>query len=266
MNIPYLQLLLLGAVAGFTIYLGLPLAFIPRVGKKTKSFLNVFSAGVLIFLLYEIMEEMFEEVGHNYLNLQQGLVSSGELLGQISLIVIGLILGLGGLIVFENKYIAKSKPETQLNRRGSHLALMIAIGIGLHNLGEGLAIGQAFIQGSMGLAFTLVIGFGLHNATEGFGIVAPLSGEKPKLSFIALLGLIGGGPTFLGTMIGSFYASEILEIIFLSIAAGSILYVVVKLLQIEYRVKQYQASLAGALSGFFLAWGSEWIAKAAMHF
>ncbi len=266
MPISYTQLLLLGALAGFTIFLGLPLAFVPRVGKKTKSFLNVFSAGVLIFLLYEIMEEMLEEAEHNYQHLQQGLATSGELIGQILLVVLGIAIGLGGLTLFENKYIQKGKTEIDSNRKGNYLALTIAIGIGLHNLGEGLAIGQAFIQGSMALAFTLVIGFGLHNTTEGFGIVAPLSGERPKIGFIALLGLIGGGPTFLGTMIGSFYASEILEVVFLSLAAGSILYVVVKLLQIEYKVKQYEASLAGALSGFFLAWGSEWVAKAAMHF
>ncbi|OGC77479.1 MAG: hypothetical protein A2145_03675 [candidate division Zixibacteria bacterium RBG_16_40_9] len=266
MPISYLQLLLLGALAGFTIFLGLPLAFVPKVGKKTKSFLNVFSAGVLIFLLYEIMEEILEEVGHQFTELQQGLATSGELIGQIILVVLGIVIGLGGLILFENKYIEKGETEIDSSRRGKYLALMIAIGIGLHNLGEGLAIGQAFIQGSIALAFTLVIGFGLHNATEGFGIVAPLSGEKPKIGFIALLGLIGGGPTFLGTLVGSFYASEILEVIFLSLAAGSILYVVIKLLQMEYKVKQYEASLAGALSGFFLAWGSEWVAKAAMHF
>ena len=261
MTVSYIQLLLLGALAGFTIFLGLPLAFLPQVGNKTKSFLNVFSAGVLTFLLFEIMEEVFEEIGSNFFKVQQGLAGSGELIGEILIFMVCVGLGLGGLIGFEKGYIQNNKSRVNSGWQAGHLALMIAIGIGLHNFGEGLAIGQAFIQGSLALAFALIIGFGLHNATEGFGIVAPLSGERPKAAFVALLGLIGGGPTFLGTLVGSFFASEILEIIFLSLAAGSILYVVVKLLQVQYRVKEYQAAIAGALCGFFLAWAGEWLTK-----
>ena len=84
------------------------------------------------------------------------------------------------------------------------LSLLIATGIGLHNFSEGLAIGQAGAPGAISLAIVLIIGFGLHNATEGFGIVAPLSGEpvRPSWRFLLLLGLIGGGPTFVGTLIG----------------------------------------------------------------
>src|SRR3970282_1661486 len=109
-----------------------------------------------------------------------------------AIFVASVIVGLGGLIWFEKKFINRGDGIRSSSWKSGYLALMIAIGIGLHNFGEGLAIGQAFVQGSLALAFTLVIGFGLHNATEGFGIVAPLSGEKPKLGFIALLGLIGG--------------------------------------------------------------------------
>ncbi|MCI0532333.1 MAG: ZIP family metal transporter [candidate division Zixibacteria bacterium] len=258
MSISYSQLLLLGTLAGFTIFLGLPLVYMPRVGHKAKSFLNVFSAGVLIFLLYEIIEEVLEELGSAW-----GNGETGEASGFAVLFLVCLAAGLGGLLLYEKRYIRTDK-NIATKTTGASLALMIAIGIGLHNFGEGLAIGQAFIQGSMILAVTLVVGFGLHNATEGFGIVAPLSGDKPRFGYVALLGLIGGGPTFLGTLVGSFVASELLEIIFLSLAAGSILYVVVKLLQLQYKLRDFEMAAAGAVCGFLLAWAGEWVTKLSM--
>ncbi|MDQ6723726.1 MAG: ZIP family metal transporter, partial [Thermoproteota archaeon] len=107
------------------------------------------------------------------------------------------------------------------------LSMMIAIGIGTHNFSEGLAIGQSFVSGAIGLALLLIIGFGSHNATEGFGIAGPLTGltNRPKIRFIILLGLIGGGPTFLGTIIGSLWISNVAYILFLSIAGGALIYV-----------------------------------------
>src|SRR6185436_8168189 len=109
------------------------------------------------------------------------------------------------------------------------LALLIAVGIGLHNFGEGLAIGQSAAAGEIALAVTLIVGFGLHNATEGFGIVGPLGAEAelPSWGFLALLGLIAGGPTFVGTVVGQAWVSDALSVLFLSLAGGSILYVVV---------------------------------------
>ena len=97
------------------------------------------------------------------------------------------------------------------------LALFIATGIGLHNFSEGLAIGQAAALDKLSLAYVLVIGFGLHNATEGFGIVAPLSGdaERPSWRFLALLGVIGGFPTFFGTVVGQAWTSTAVSILFL---------------------------------------------------
>jgi ZIP family zinc transporter len=112
--------------------------------------------------------------------------------------------------------------------------MLIAVGIGMHNFGEGLAIGTSAAAGELSLAILLVIGFGAHNATEGFGIVAPLSaaGERPSWGRLALLGLIGGGPTFLGTVVGEQVTSPVLGIAFLALAAGSILYVVIELLAV----------------------------------
>src|SRR5215469_3130770 len=107
------------------------------------------------------------------------------------------------------------------------IAMMIAIGIGFHNFSEGLAIGQSYASGTIGLAVILIIGFGAHNATEGFGIAGPLTGlaTKPSIRFLILAGLIGGGPTFIGTVVGSLWTSTITSVFFLSIAGGALIYV-----------------------------------------
>ena len=118
---------------------------------------------------------------------------------------------------------------------GRRLALLIATGIGLHNFGEGLAIGQSAAAGELSLALVLIIGFGLHNATEGFGIVGPMSGEPelPSWRFLALLGLIGGGPTFVGTVIGQIVGQPGARGRSSSrVAGGSILYVVIQLFDV----------------------------------
>ena len=125
---------------------------------------------------------------------------------------------------------------------------MIATGIGLHNFSEGLAIGQSAAAGDISLALVLVIGFGLHNATEGFGIVGPFSGtqERPSWGFLALVGLIGGGPTFFGTLLGQAWVSEALSIAFLALAAGSILYVVIELLGVCRELRPQDGRRLGA--------------------
>jgi ZIP family zinc transporter len=104
--------------------------------------------------------------------------------------------------------------------------MTIAIAIGLHNFAEGLAIGVSASTGEIGLATVLIIGFALHNATEGFGIVGPLGNVRPSWSWLAVAGLVGGGPTFLGSMLGYNVTSEPLELIFYAVSGGAILYVI----------------------------------------
>jgi ZIP family zinc transporter len=136
------------------------------------------------------------------------------------------------------------------------LALIIATGIGLHNFAEGLAIGNSAASGEIALAVLLIVGFGLHNATEGFGIVAPLAaaGVRPSWGYLAALGLIGGGPTLLGTLIGQRFTDETVSVAFLALAAGSILYVVIELLAVGRKMGVKEITtwglLIGLLAGF----------------
>jgi zinc transporter, ZIP family len=145
------------------------------------------------------------------------------------------------------------------------LAVLIATGIGLHNFAEGLAIGQSAAADKFALALMLVIGFGLHNATEGFGIVAPLSGEStlPSWRFLGGLGLIGGGPTFIGTLIGQTWASEAVSVAFLALAGGSILYVVMELMGVSRRFGSKTLVAWGILLGLILGFGTDFVIEAA---
>ncbi|MGZ4711020.1 MAG: ZIP family metal transporter, partial [Acidimicrobiales bacterium] len=145
------------------------------------------------------------------------------------------------------------------------LSLLIAVGIGLHNFAEGLAIGQSAANGEISVALLLIIGFGLHNATEGFGIVAPLAGDerRPTWGFLAVLGLIGGGPTFVGTLLGQSMVNDYLFVLFLALAAGSILFVVIQLLRVAFKLGYNELLMGGILIGLLLGVATDLVLVAA---
>ncbi|HKB67383.1 MAG TPA: ZIP family metal transporter [Pyrinomonadaceae bacterium] len=158
--------------------------------------------------------------------------------------------------------------QGRLNRKSAgaetlEVATMIAIGIGLHNFAEGLAIGQSFAGGAVSFGTTLVIGFALHNATEGFGIAGPLVGTKVSWGRILWLGVIGGGPTVLGAVVGGVWVSPSVELLFLSLALGSLIYVTRELFRIRFQTVSAVSAMTAVALGLLIGFGTELIAEVA---
>jgi zinc transporter, ZIP family len=271
------QTLVLGAIAGFTIYLGLPLARMRNLSPRVGSALNAVATGILIFLFWDVLSHGVEPV-----EVHLEAHSWGAFLGYASLLVLGVAAGMMSLVYYDgwlknkratplvgpgaaavDEFRARSWIETLTP--GRRLALLIATGIGLHNFGEGLAIGQSAAAGELSLALVLIIGFGLHNATEGFGIIGPMANEpeRPSWAFLGLMGLIGGGPTFVGTVIGQAWVSPALEVMFFAVAAGSILYVVIQLLEVCRRAALPRLIGWMLLFGLLLGFATDWVLVAA---
>jgi zinc transporter, ZIP family len=274
------QILILGAVAGSTILLGLPLGRLASPRLRLKAALSATATGILIFLLYDVIHGGIEPVDEALAGAVDG-GSWGHFAWYAILFGAGAAVGLMSLVYYDGWMKSKrdeamlgpgaaSAAEFETRWAGSlsasaWLSLLIATGIGLHNFSEGLAIGQAGAQSAISLAIVLIVGFGLHNATEGFGIVAPLAGDaqRPSWRFLGLLGLIGGGPTFVGTLIGQMWASEALSILFLALAAGSILFVVLELMNISRRLASKSLVTWFVLAGLFLGFATEFVVEAA---
>jgi ZIP family zinc transporter len=242
------QTAILGAVAGFTIYLGLPIGRLVGLSEKLRAYLSMTSAGILLFLFFDIFHEIEAPI-------QAGL-AGGAIPGFAPLMAVFLVgfgLGLGGLIAFERRYLRRHR-TTSPALAPSRLAVLIAAGIGLHNFTEGLAIGQSAGAGELALAAILIAGFGLHNATEGFGIVGPMMGkERPSWGFLGMVGLIGGGPTFIGTMVGYYFVSQAISVLFLAMAAGALVYIFGELFQANWRSAIKTSAGWGIFTGFVFA-------------
>ena len=244
---------LLGAIAGGTIFLGLPVARMQGLPKPLQGFLNAFATGILVFLLWDILSHASGPVEGA---LEQG--HTGTFVAMALIFGLGIALGLLGLVYF-NRSVFSHLRHGHANPSARSLALAIATGLGLHNLSEGLAIGQAAHVGAIAFTGVLVIGFALHNITEGFGIAAPMTTEPRPASwgFLGLAGLIGGGPTFLGTWIGYLASSNYFAVAFLAVAAGALLYVLNELFSLGRRISTPPMFAWGLLGGFLVAYATD---------
>ena len=217
------------------------------------------AAGILVFLLVEILGQA---TGQTALALRAGGTHS-SVHGVILALLLagGFWLGFVGLVAVEQRLI-----RTVGGARPERLCFMIAIGIGLHNLSEGLAIGQAYLQGLNGLTLSLITGFALHNATEGFGIVGPMVQDGQTLPWrtIFLLAIIGGGPTFVGTLLGSLWTSPFLSVAVLAMAGGALLYVLKELFAGARKETRQMAVMTAVAIGFIVGWSTELVADATL--
>jgi ZIP family zinc transporter len=274
------HILLLGAIAGGTIFFGLPMARIQAMGPATRAGLSALATGILLFLLWDVLSGAVSPVEHRL-----AVRHWGPFAGYAALGVGGFVLGLMSLVYYAEWMKERANRRTttlvgpgaaatdEFRERGSiealtpgmRLALLIAVGIGVHNFAEGLAIGQAAAANQASLAVTLIVGFSLHNATEGFGICGPMSGEgtRPSWAFLALLGAIGGAPTFFGTVLGQAWSSEAMTVAFFAVAAGSILYVVQELFAVNRKHGHATLVMWLVVAGLVLGFATDFVIQAA---
>ena len=224
------------------------LPFLKRLDRRWVHFALALTAGLLLFLAAEALHEALETADR----------VAGAFQG-VGLVAIGVLVTWLLLQAFSGRRGATEGGDTPAAQR-LRLAFLIALGIGLHNLGEGLAIGAAYAQGAVTLGAFLVVGFMVHNTTEGLGIVAPVAQDSPSLRKLALAGLLAGAPTILGAWLGGVAYSPLLATLCMAVGAGAILQV----LGVLYRaVEQETGSVIwtplnamGVVAGLVLMYGT----------
>jgi zinc transporter, ZIP family len=279
--VSFAETALLGGIAGFTIFLGLPFGRVRLLSDRTRVALAMFSVGVLAFLFAEVLshgihivEEQFEHLGEG-----EAGASWGTGIFDIALLAVGFTAGVAGIATLERRMrpgpppMAGGSPDAATaedvealtsvrdpaSSKALRMGMTIATAIGLHNFAEGLAIGVAANSGDVGLATVLIVGFAVHNTTEGFGIVGPLGDVRPSWSWLLVAGLVGGAPTLIGSMVGYQVDSETLSLLFYALSAGAILYVIGEIWNAMRRLGHRELGLVMIAAGVFLGAATEMI-------
>jgi len=275
--VSFSQTVVLGALAGFTIFLGLPFGRLQLLSVRGRVALAMFSVGVLAFLFVDVLSHGFEIVEAAVAGYKDGKSSLGHAVALALVLGGGFAVGTAGLATVERRMrggAAAGGPhpplaggatdtltagqaevlagaERSAQRAALRTGMTIAVAIGIHNFAEGLAIGVAASTGAISLATVLIIGFAMHNATEGFGIVGPLGSVRPSWRWLLLAGLVGGGPTFIGSMVGYSVSSAPLELACYAVSGGAILYVIGEVWQGMRRYGHRELGLWLLSAGFF---------------
>jgi ZIP family zinc transporter len=274
-TVSFAQTVLLGALAGSTIYLGLPVGRLQLLGSRSRVALAMFAVGVLAFIFVDVLSNGLQIVDTAVQAFRHHHQSFAYVAWLVVLLAGGFGAGSAGLAMIQRSMrpigarrppiaggadvaMAEVDPATLADEleakrhRALRTGLTIAAAIGVHNFAEGLAIGVSARAGAISLATVLIIGFALHNATEGFGIVGPLGDVRPSWRWLMVAGLIGGGPTFVGSLVGYEVTSHALELAFYALAGGAILFVIGEVWTGMRRFGYRELELAMLTAGFIV--------------
>ncbi|EQD66929.1 metal cation transporter [mine drainage metagenome] len=244
----YFEMILLLLIMGFSIYLSFPIIFNRSLTAKSSVLLVSFAAGILVFLMGDIFSDVSSEI-----------YPSGSYIanGWLSLTFFSSVAGIFAFLYFvENRRKSAGKSGTYVPGK---VSFIVAIGMGLQNLTEGLVFGADYAVGLTGVFLVILVGFTLQNFTEGFPIVSPYLGrERPKVGLLAGFYFIGGFPTIIGGVIGYSYSSAIFEVLFDGLAIGAVLYVIIPMLRTLFKQAEagsvqyllYLGVVLGFLAGF----------------
>lgn len=260
------QTVVLAAFAGGTIFLGLPVAKLRNLSQSWQAGLTTAAGGVILFLIWDVLSQAVDPVSTALDDARGGGSASTFVLYAA---ILGASVAFGFLSVTYlsgrlTRRIGRPSPSA-VALTPQQVALGTAIGLGLHNFSEGLAIGASAATGATTFATLLVIGFAMHNATEGFAIAAPLSQMERDASwrFLGVAGVIGGGPTFAGGVVGYAFTSVSLSILFLGLAAGALIFVFNETMAVSRRFAVPMVAGTALMVGLLAAFGTDFVLTAA---
>ncbi len=241
----FTDLIILTLIIGFSIFLSFPVIYARKIGRRAVMILTAFAVGILIFLLADIFGDVASVIYPAGSYVANGIYAAL------------FVVCAGGSFLFLN-FVQRGSKSME-NAKAMDVSLIVAIAIGFQNLTEGLVFGATWAVGLSGLLTVIFVGFVLQNFTEGFPIISPfLGGARPKPFVISMLFLIGALPTIVGSLLGYFYSNQYLNVAFDSLAIGSILYVILPMLQTVFKNSGRELSIvysglaAGFLAGFLV--------------
>ncbi len=255
------NVVVLGAVAGLTIFLGLPMGKLPSPKPRLQAFLNAVAVGILVFLLYDVLAHAVTPINAALDAADSGTAGWGRFGELGAVFAASLASGLLGLVYFDAWRLGRT-------RRAAADAPAPPYGPGAAAVKElRAAAARSSMSPARRLAWFIAVGIGLHNFSEGLAIgnsaaKGDVNGDRPGWGTLFWMGLVGGGPTALGTVVGQGWVNDFVSMAFLALAAGSILYVVVQLIKVAARMGHQELLMWGLLLGLLLGFATDFVVTA----